>query len=214
MNDTKAGTVKRSLIAGLVLAVLAALIIGLGELMGLDLQHVALIGAALGGVLGLVRHDPPWGKVAGFVVGFVVAWIGFALRAAMLPDTSAGRAWAALVVVGVLAVVCALTRGRLPLWSTLVGAAAMVGSYEEIYTATPSAFVAESPTSATTVLLAAAVGYLATALVNPDAEATPDARSRSVRGTTPPPDHGSDRTAEPQPTLEADLDSILTGDSK
>ena len=68
---------RRSLIAGLVLAVFAALIIGLGELFGLDLQPVALLGAALGGVLGLVPHRFPLGKLGGFVLGFVIAWIGY-----------------------------------------------------------------------------------------------------------------------------------------
>ena len=90
---------RRSLIAGLVLAVFAALIIGLGELFGLDLQHVALMGAAIGGVLGLVPHQHSLGKLGGFAIGFAVAWVGFALRAALLPDSAAGRAAAAFIVV-------------------------------------------------------------------------------------------------------------------
>ena len=156
---------RRSLIAGLVLAVFAALIIGLGELLGLDLQHVALMGAALGGVLGLVPHQPALGKLGGFGVGFVLAWIGFALRAALLPDSAGGRAAAAFIVVAVIAVVCAVSAGRLPRWSGLLGAAAIVGAYEETYTNAPSQFLQEAPTAATTVLFAVALGYLATSLV-------------------------------------------------
>jgi hypothetical protein len=156
---------RRSLIAGLVLAVFAALIIGLGELFGLDLQHVALMGAALGGVLGLVPHPQPLGKLGGFAVGFVLAWIGFALRAAVLPDSAGGRAAAAFIVVAVIAAACAVSAGRLPLWSALLGAAAIVGAYEETYTNAPSQFLQEAPTAATTVLFAVALGYLATSLV-------------------------------------------------
>ena len=111
----------KSLVTGLCLAVFAAVIIGLSNLLGLDLEHVALLGAALGGVLGLVPHRPAWGKVAGFLAGFLLAWLGFALRAAVLPDSSAGRAVAAFVVVALIAVVAAVSRGRLPLWSGLVG---------------------------------------------------------------------------------------------
>ena len=44
-----------------------------------------------------------------------------------------------------------------------MGAAAIVGAYEETYTNAPSQFIHESPTAATTVLLAAALGYVATA---------------------------------------------------
>src|SRR3954447_13424142 len=89
----------RSLVTGLCLAAFAAVVIALSSLLGLDLEHVALLGAALGGVLGLVPHRPGWGKVAGFLAGFLLAWLGFALRAALLPDSSAGRAGAAFVVV-------------------------------------------------------------------------------------------------------------------
>jgi hypothetical protein len=156
---------RRSLIAGLVLAVFAALIIGLGELFGLDLQHVALMGAALGGVLGLVPHSHPLGKLGGFATGFVLAWIGFALRAALLPDSAAGRAAAAFLVVALVAVACSVSAGRLPLWSGLLGAAAIVGAYEETYTNAPSQFLKEAPTAATTVLFAVALAYLATSLV-------------------------------------------------
>src|SRR6478752_4707624 len=62
----------KSLVTGLCLAVLAAAVIALSETLSLDLEHVALFGAALGGVLGLVGHRPGWGKVAGFGVGFLV----------------------------------------------------------------------------------------------------------------------------------------------
>ena len=155
----------RGLSAGLVLAAFAALVIGVGELLGLDLQHVALLGAALGGVLGLVPHGNGWGKLGGFAVGFVAAWLGFALRAAVLPDSAGGRAVAAFLVVAVIGVACALSVGRMPLWSGLLGAAAIVGAYEETYTNAPSQFLHESPAAGTTVLLAVALGYLAASLV-------------------------------------------------
>jgi hypothetical protein len=156
---------RRSLVAGLVLAVFAALIIGLGQLLGLDLEHVALMGAALGGVLGLVPHWVPLGKLGGFVVGFVLAWIGFALRAGVFPDSAGGRAVAAFLVVAAIGAACAVSAGRLPLWSGLLGAAAIVGAYEETYTNAPSQFLKESPTAGTTVLFAVALGFLATSIL-------------------------------------------------
>jgi hypothetical protein len=153
---------RKSLIVGALLALAAAVILWLGELLGLDLQHVALLGAALGGVVGLVQTESAVGRVGGFLVGFVFAWIGFAVRAAILPDSTSGRAVAAFVVMLACAVACALSFGRMPLWSALVGAAAIVGAYEETYTNSPSEFLAQSPTAATTVLLTAAMGFLVT----------------------------------------------------
>ena len=168
----------KSLVTGLCLAVFAAVIIGLSEVLGLDLEHVALLGAALGGVLGLVPHRPTWGKVAGFLVGFVVAWLGFALRAAVLPDSPAGRAVAAFLVVALIAVATGASRGRLPLWSGLVGAAAIVGAYESVYTSAPSQFVSESPAAATTILLAVALGFLVTNLLAPHRDSSAIPRTR------------------------------------
>ena len=106
-----------------------------------ELQGVALLGAALGGTLGLVPDRSPAHRVGGFAVGFVAAWLGYALRAAVLPDATSGRAVAVLLVLLVCLAVAAGTRGRLPLWSTLLGAAAMTGAYEATYTADPTAFV-------------------------------------------------------------------------
>lgn len=222
---------RRSLIAGLVLAVFAALIIGLGNLFGFDLDHVALLGAAIGGALGLVPHRFSWGRIAGFLLGFVAAWIGFALRAAVLPDSSWGRAAAAFLVVALCTVVCSLSSGRLPLWSALLGAAAIVGAYEEIYTNAPSQFLSQSPEPATTVLLAVALGYLATSVVHDLMTDSADQRavdrgageggpaeSRRSRGTAVQPEHAR----EPQSAAHTDtttdgtarLDGLLAGENK
>ena len=156
---------RKNVVGGVILAVMAAVVIGLGNVFGLDLEHVALLGIVLGGVIGLVPDRAPWQRISGFMIGFVLAWIGFALRAAVLPDTSVGRAVAGFLVVLACMGIAALSAGRLPLWSMLVGIAAIVGAYEETYTNSPSQFLHESPTAATNVLLAAALGFLATAFL-------------------------------------------------
>jgi hypothetical protein len=164
----------KHLLPGAALAVAAGLLVLLGEALGLDLQAVALLGAALGGVVALVPDRGLAARLAGFAVGFVLAWVGYGVRAAVLPDTSGGRALAAFLVIAVCVLVVLLSAGRVPLWSALVGVAAMVGAYEEAYSASPSEFLSTSPTAATTVLLAAAFGFVAAALVaasvNPDRE--------------------------------------------
>ncbi len=153
---------KRHILAGLVLALLTTAIVLFS---GPELQGVALLGAALGGALGLVPDRSPGQRAGGFAVGFAAAWLGYALRAAALPDAAAGRALAVLVVLALCLAVAGLTRGRLPLWSALLGAAAMAGAYEATYTADPSAFATSSATTATSILVAVGAGFLATSLL-------------------------------------------------
>ena len=174
---------KRYLLAGIVLALVTTAVVLISPP---DLQSLALLGAALGGTLGLVPDRTPGQRVGGFAVGFGAAWFGYVLRAAVLPDATSGRAVAVLLVLLVCLAVAAGTRGRLPLWSTLLGAAAMAGAYEATYTADPTAFVGSSATTATSILLAVGAGFLATALLGPqivaerEAEREPEAASDSV----------------------------------
>ncbi len=201
---------RRSLIAGLVLAVLVALATGLGGLMGLDVEQVALLGGAIGGALGLLPHQHTWGRIGGFFVGFVVAWIGYALRAALLPDSSNGRAVAAFLVVALCAVACAVSARRLPLWSALLGVTALVGAYEEIYINAPSQFIAESLEAGTTVLLAVALGYLAASVVTElwtEPEADDDGNHRENHSLT-------DSDQETSTNELGRLDGLMAGDKK
>jgi hypothetical protein len=167
----------RTLVVGAVLALGAAFTIVVGSALGLDLDHVALLGVALGAVIGLVPDRMPVFKVLGFLGGLFAAWVSYGLRAAILPDTSAGRAVAAFVAIALCVVIVAATMRRVPLWSTLVGVAALVGAYETTYTDAPSQFMHESPSALTTVLLAAAVGHIATTLLGPDSEKKRDERA-------------------------------------
>jgi hypothetical protein len=154
-------TMRRTLITGGLLAIFAALLAQFGGALGLDEIRSALLGAAIGATLGLVpTAEPPIGRAAGFLVGFVLGWVGYALRAGVLPDTGAGRAIAAFLVIAVLTGICAASVGWLPLWSGLLGVAAIAGAYEFAFGIDPTAFTSESVTAATTVLLAAAVGFL------------------------------------------------------
>jgi hypothetical protein len=157
-------------VKGLCLALFGALTIGFGHLFGLDLDQVALLGVALGGVEGQVPDRTLTRRIGGFLVGFAVAWVGYAMRAGMLPDTAAGRAVTVFGVIVVLVAVAAVSAEHVPLWAMLVGSAAMVGAYEQTYAASPSLFLSDSPTAATTVLLAVALGVTGSMLIGEPAE--------------------------------------------
>ncbi len=146
------------------MALVGALAVLLGSALDLELDSVALLGAALGGVVGLVQDRSPVLRAAAFVLGLAFAWVGYLVRAAVLPDAAAGRALVVVLVVGLCAVAATASLGRLPLWALLTGAAALAGSYEAAYALAPSRVVETSPSGITTVLLTSALGFLAASL--------------------------------------------------
>lgn len=165
-TPSRAGGVRtRTALVGSALALTAGLLADHGAVLGADLPKTALFGAAAGAVLGLVPDRTPAPRALGFLLGFVAAWLGYALRAGYLPDIPLGRAIAAVIVVGLVTLVATATAGRLPLWTGLLGATALLGAYETTFAANPAAFVQESMTAATTVLVTAAFGFLVASLL-------------------------------------------------
>ncbi|MCY7373930.1 MAG: hypothetical protein LH461_09590 [Spirochaetaceae bacterium] len=195
---------RRTAIGGAILAVTAFLLVLFGDALDLELERVALTGAALGAVVALVPDRAPLFRAIGFAAGFVVGVAGYALRAGLLPDTSFGRAVAALVVLLVLMGIAVATGTRVPLWSLLVGAAAMTAAYETTFMTTPSAFPYEGPTAATQMALAAGVGYLAASFLGPAvAHERDDER-----------EHRPERPNRPDEEQRAELDALLTTKSE
>jgi hypothetical protein len=156
---------RRTLLLGAGLAVAVALLVDHAAQLGPDMTNVALLGAALGAVAGLVPDGTPFTRIAGAFVGMVLAQVGYGVRAALLPDIPAGRAIAAAVVVLALAAIAAATRNRIKLWSLLLGAGAFVGAYETVYVASPTTFVADSFAMATAVSLGAAAGFAVASII-------------------------------------------------
>lgn len=162
---------RKTLLGGGALAVGGALIVLLGSAMGLETESVALLGAAIGGVVALVPDRTPFARLGGFAAGFVVAWVGYAVRAAALPDSSGGRAAAVFLVVAFCVAIAVVSRGRLPLWTLLLGTAALAGGYEFTFAAAPPEMVATSLNTATTMFLAVAVGFLAGSIADEGGQA-------------------------------------------
>jgi hypothetical protein len=183
------------LLTGGVLVVAAVVIVMLSSGLGLDVESVALMGASTGAVLALVPHRTPAARLIGFLVGFAASWIAYLLRAGFLPDTHAGHALAVGMVVVVCTLVAALSRDRIPLWSTLLGAATLAGSYEATYLQAPSQVLRTSTSSSTAVLLAVALGFFAAALV------APGARDTDEHAAPAPPPEPAPEVADAEPSL-------------
>ena len=99
---------RKTIIAGLVLALAAALVMWLSAVFDLELESVVLLGAAVGAVVALVPDRSPLVRFLGFAAGFVAAWVGYLVRAALLPDTAGGRA----VAVGLILLLCVAVVAR------------------------------------------------------------------------------------------------------
>ncbi|HWC35124.1 MAG TPA: hypothetical protein VG650_09885 [Mycobacteriales bacterium] len=168
---------RSSLAIGLMITVLGALLIDHGAHLGLQLIHLGEMGLAVGAVLGLVPDRAPAWRAASFSVGFVAAWLGFALRAGLLPDIPLGRAIATLIVLGLVTVATTASFGRLPLWAGLLGVAAFSGGYETTFSTDPTRFISDSMTDATTIALAVGLGFFVVTLidgfVHPNRDAAP-----------------------------------------
>src|SRR5689334_18720518 len=67
---------RRTLVAGGSLALAAGLLADQGSVLGADLPHTALLGAALGAVVGLVPDRTVAGRTGAFLTGFASAWVG------------------------------------------------------------------------------------------------------------------------------------------
>ena len=182
----------RTLVAGSVLAVTAALVADHGAILGADLPKAALLGVAAGAILGLVPDRSPGARVAAFLSGFAAAWVGYALRAGVLPDIPMGRAIAAFVVVAVVTAVAVITANRLPMWAGFVGVVSMVGAYETGFAAMPTGFVTESMTAATTALLAASLGFIVAVFASGTAAVTEAAEEHQERPALPEPRAAAD----------------------
>ena len=191
---------RRTLVAGLVLAVAAVLVVLVSSGLDLELESVALLGGALGAVVALVPDRSAPARLGGFAGGFLAAWIGYVVRAAMLPDTAAGRAVAVGLVVLLCVGITAVTMDRLPLWSTLLGTAALTGAYEFTYAAAPPELATTSVSTATTLLFNVAVGFLAAAFVAPQSR---PGSSRRSEETDQPSGHAT------QPADDAKLDDFM-----
>ena len=169
---------RRLLLVGVLLAVAAAAAVGLSAAFDLELESVALLGAAMGAVLALVPDKTLLSRVSGFGAGFLLAWIGYVLRAAWLPDTTGGRAVAVAIVVFACVAVAAGASERIPVWATLLGAGGFAGAYEFTYSVAPPEVASTSVTTATTMLFNVAIGLLAGVLAGPKTTVAAGARGQ------------------------------------
>jgi hypothetical protein len=174
---------RRTLLAGLLLVMATGLTVLVGEALDLEVEAVALLGVASGAIVALVPDQNASRRLAAYALGFVAAYV---VRAAATPDTSAGRAVFAAFVVALCVGAFAISGGRLPLWSALLGSASFAGAYEFTYTQAATRVLDTSVSSATALLLCVAVGFLVSAATtDPRAQAAETASADDAPTPTP-----------------------------
>lgn len=188
---------RKSLLAGVVLALVAMVVVIISQTFDLNLEPAALLGAAVGAVVALVPDRSPASRLGGFAAGFAVSWVGYVFRAQFMPDTAGGQAVSVGVVILLCVVLTAATRERLRLWSLLLGAGAFAGAYEFTYNQAPPQVLSTSLSTATTLAFDVAIGFLVAAFFAP---ATGEEGQESPVPSTP---------STTDPDAEASLDDFM-----
>ena len=153
-----------SLVVGALLAVAVVAVIGVSSAMDLEIEPYALAGVLAGGVVALIPERSAFARLGAFAIGLVASWIGFILRAALMPDSEGGRAVAALITVAICLVAVAIIRTRLPLVAMLVGVALLAAAYETNFVANEAEVAQTSVDALTALAVAVAVGFAVAAL--------------------------------------------------
>lgn len=157
----------RTTAAGLAVAAGSAALIIATASYGLGAGLV--VGVAAGAAVALVPAETGLRKIAGLLTGILVGMAGYALRAGILPDSAGGTVVGVTAVLVVLTLISMLTRGRVPLWASLMGLAAIAGAYETLHIVDFAGLFANLPVAAAATLLATAVGFTAAAVFAPGA---------------------------------------------
>lgn len=166
-------------LVGGILIVATVVVVAVSAWFDLELESTALLGVAVGAVVALVPDRPPAMRLLGFLAGFAAAWVGYLVRAGFLPESIPGRSVGLGLIVLLCVLVAGLSPGRIPLWAALLGAAGMVGAYEAAFTAAPPEVVSTSFSTATALLMTAAVGFLAASALPVGDDARPAVRRPS-----------------------------------
>ena len=151
----------RILFSGLALFGASAVAILLDSLLGLGLGF-ALLGIAIGGVLGLVQDGPVLGRLIGYLIGVVVVLAAYLGRVLVGNSSDLGLLAGAAVIIGLLTLMATATKNWLPLWAGLLGAVTVIGAYEAAFEEAPQNILSELLPEVSTALVPVALAFLAT----------------------------------------------------
>lgn len=150
---------KRTLFGGFALAIVAFAAVYIGDALNLGLPN-PLLGVPVGGALALAPGGQKLGRYIGFLIGVLIALIGTAINAQFMPSSSSGVAVTAALTLGLVTGAAALSFGRMPLWSLLLGVGGFAGAYDYVYNDAPYNFLQTSTLALGTFMVLANLGFL------------------------------------------------------
>jgi hypothetical protein len=156
---------KRTLFGGFALALAAFVAVYIGDALNLGLPN-PLLGVPVGGVLALAPGGQKLGRYIGFLIGVTIALVGTAINAQFMPASSSGVAVTAALTLVLVTGAAALSFGRFPLWSLLLGVGGFAGAYDYVYNDAPYNFLNTSTLALGTFMVLANIGYLTGALID------------------------------------------------
>lgn len=183
---------RKELFVGLLLVAATFLLVLVGGWLDLEITSTVLLGVTAGAVVGLVPDRSVAARIGGFAAGILISWIGYFIRAGLMPDSDAGRAVTfGLVVLVALGVALAFV-GRLPFWSVLLGVGVFAGAFEATYEVAPPLVLDNSVSTASSLLLTVAIGFLAVSWFGPEQKSTHRHRDEHVDTESPRTRQGDD----------------------
>ena len=164
----------RTFAAGLLLIAATIVTIVLGSWLEAPIDSV-FFGLTIGGILALVNDgSSTLGRLGGFAVGLIVTMAGYIIRILALNESLMGQILFAIIILVLITVICGVTGGRLPLWSGLVGAAIVTGSYEASFLDAPQEITTYLFSTVSTALVPMAIAFMAGILLRADLKRSGD----------------------------------------
>jgi hypothetical protein len=148
------------LIGGLLLAVFAAVTYLLPGVLGTPAIAYAVLGLAVGAVVGMLPDADPVARLMGFILGLLLAFASYVVRGGFLPYT---KFWSALVVLLLLAIITGITAlFRSSTWfiSMLLGAGILYGAVELPFQLAPSGYLAAAGLALISIMFGFGIGYM------------------------------------------------------
>lgn len=184
----------KTFIAGLLFIAAAIVTIVLGAVLDLKIDSV-FFGLAIGAALALVNDKSGTiGRLGAFAVGLVVTMAGYIVRILVLNESLLGQILFAVLVGLLIAVICGVTAGRLPLWAGMVGAALVAGSYEANFLAVPQDIATNLFAAVSMALVPMAIAFIAGILIRP--EIVRDSEDEDVDTDTAPTNTSNEQTTK------------------
>jgi hypothetical protein len=149
----------RTLIGGLSLAVLAAVIYLLSGDLGTLTIAYTVFGLVMGTIVGLLPGADPANRISAYFAGLLLAFASYVVRGGILPYTKGSAALVVLVMLVIVTGITAVVRSRAWFALMLLGVGTMYGLVEPLFQAAPIGYLASAGLALVGIFLGFVLGF-------------------------------------------------------